>query len=572
MKNNTLHSYHLLSDALIESCNNNQISFKSNIDKELSIPDYFKMVRFEKKFDEGCRVIGDGFQMLCQTTGSINKSEPVGRCPDNNESYRIYGKEDNQRYYNYLVIEENDGYTLFGFTSCRRFAGFFEFSDGQVTAILDGENITLEPGENMLESVAVFEGETLAEVHEQFAAAIAINHPPRAHVSDAAPIGWCSWYAYYASVSADDISTNLDQMTSDLKDIEWVLLDDGYQAFMGDWLTPSERFTGGVKAVIEGIKARGKRPAIWMAPFIAEPGSALFREHPEWFVRSETGETLKAEDITYGGWRCLPWLMLDTSQKAVCDYLTQTVKTMRDEWGVELFKLDANYWGALKGKRANPQVTGVEAYRLGMEAIAKGAGDAWLLGCNAPMWPSLGMVDAMRVSDDVERVPHRFSQIARESFFRSWQHQRLWHIDPDCVTLTDIPGQETDDAAYRYHRDAVAAVGGLLLSGDPLAELDSFARASFTRLIQRSQLTSLPVQFTDLSLNYGKLVLESGDTLHAVITYLKESWEPVSVTLQSDIAADWFDYWSGEKLNLEPQNFWVINLSSENRSQLVISK
>lgn len=227
---------------------------------------------------------------------------------------------------------------------------------------------------------------------------------------------------------------------------------------------------------------------------------------------------------------------------------------MREEWGVELFKLDANYWGALKGKRANPQVTGIEAYRRGMEAIAKGAGDAWLLGCNAPMWPSLGMVDAMRVSDDVERVPHRFSQIARESFFRSWQHQQLWHIDPDCVTLTDIPGQETDDAAYRYHRDVVAAVGGLLLSGDPLAEMDSSAKASFSRLIQRSQLSSAPVQFTDLSLNYGKLALESGETLHAAMTYLKDDWEQLTVTLQNDKAVDWFDYWSGEKLNHERRN------------------
>ncbi|MBV7299158.1 glycoside hydrolase family 36 protein [Enterovibrio paralichthyis] len=572
MNNNTLQSYSLLSDLLIESKRNDQIALKIISDKEINLPEYFPVIRFEKKFNENCRVIGDGFQMLCQTTGSINNNESVGRCPDNNESYRIYGKDDKQRYYNYLVIEESEGYTLFGFTSCHRFAGFFEFTDGQVTAVLDGEYITLEPGEHHLESVDVFEGKTLAEVYEQFAAAIAVNHPPRAHVADASPIGWCSWYAYYAGVSAEDIGTNLDQMRGDLNDIEWVLLDDGYQAFMGDWLTPSERFTGGVKAVIDDIKARGKKPAIWMAPFIAEPGSAVFREHPEWFVRAENGQTLKAEDVTYGGWRCLPWLMLDTSQQAVCDHLTQTVKTMREEWGVALFKLDANYWGALKGKRANPQVTGIEAYRRGMEAIAKGAGDAWLLGCNAPMWPSLGMVDAMRVSDDVERVPHRFSQIARESFFRSWQHQQLWHIDPDCVTLTDIPGQETDDAAYQYHRDVVAAVGGLLLSGDPLAEMDSSARASFSRLIQRSQLTSAPVQFTDLSLNYGKLALESGETLHAAMTYLKDDWEPVTVTLESDKAIDWFDYWSGEKLNHEPQKFWVINLSSENRSQLIISK
>lgn len=32
------------------------------------------------------------------------------------------------------------------------------------------------------------------------------------------------------------------------------------------------------------------------------------------------------------------------------------------------------------------------------------------------MWPSLGLVDAMRVSDDVERHSHRFEQIAKETF------------------------------------------------------------------------------------------------------------------------------------------------------------
>lgn len=128
--------------------------------------------------------------------------------------------------------------------------------------------------------------------------------------------------------------------------------------------------------------------------------------------------------------------------------------------GVELFKLDANYWGTLKGLRYQSGVTGVEAYRMGMQAIAQGAGEAWLLGCNAPMWPSLGLVDAMRVSDDVERRRQRFAQIAKETFYRSWQHRQLWQIDPDCATLVSLADQATDLASYEFHRNVLLACGG----------------------------------------------------------------------------------------------------------------
>ncbi len=138
------------------------------------------------------------------------------------------------------------------------------------------------------------------------------------------------------------------------------------------------------------------------------------------------------------------WYMLDTTLPAVQEHLTRVFKVMREEWGIELFKLDANYWGALPGQRYQTGTTGIEAYRMGMEAIAEGAGDALLLGCNAPMWPSLGLVDAMRVSDDVERSPKRFEQIAKETFLRSWQHNRLWLVDPDCATLISLPNQKAE--------------------------------------------------------------------------------------------------------------------------------
>lgn len=77
-----------------------------------------------------------------------------------------------------------------------------------------------------------------------------------------------------------------------------------------------------------------------------------------------------------------------------------------------------------------------------------------------------GLVDAMRVSDDVERNADRFCQIARETLMRSWQHRQLWQIDPDCLTLTSLPNQSADRASYEFHRNLLLASGGLLLSGD----------------------------------------------------------------------------------------------------------
>ena len=75
------------------------------------------------------------------------------------------------------------------------------------------------------------------------------------------------------------------------------------------------------------------------------------------------------------------------------------------EWGCTYFKLDANFWGAMHGGRFHdPRATRVEAYRRGMEAIRRGAGDSFLLGCNHPIWPSAGLIHGSRSSNDIKRT------------------------------------------------------------------------------------------------------------------------------------------------------------------------
>ncbi|USD40170.1 alpha-galactosidase [Vibrio sp. SCSIO 43135] len=558
---------------LLDEVQGNEVTFRYIGLHNHPIPSDYQLFTCEFDFEHSATLLGDGFQMLAQTTGTFEQPVDIGRCPDNSPSYRIYGRQQNKRYYNYLVVEDSVGYTLFGFTSCSRFAGYFEVSQEehsvQISANIDGEDTyPLDWDSTELESVVVLNGESLSGLYQRYSDLISQRHPPRAGVESKAPIGWCSWYAYYADVNEDNIRQNLEVMSGDLSNLEWVLLDDGYQAFMGDWLTPSDKFSGGVKELISDIKRKGKKPAIWLAPFIAQPESKVFKQHPNWFVRHPNGELLKAEDVTYGGWRCTPWYVLDTSHPEVQEHLTHVVRVMREEWGVELFKLDANYWGTLKGKRHVSGVTGVQAYRLGMEAIAEGVKDAWLLGCNAPMWPSLGLVDAMRVSDDVERNPKRFEQIAKETFYRSWQHRKLWQIDPDCATFVSLANQATDRSNYEFHRNTLLTCGGLLLSGDPLPELTPFAKTALSKLMLRQRHNQNAARFTSLSLHHAFLELTDRNQLHCLFNYHEDAKE---VTLTSDHPVYWYDYWTGEKLTEEPVQVVEIPLEAGLTSRAIIT-
>jgi alpha-galactosidase len=70
-------------------------------------------------------------------------------------------------------------------------------------------------------------------------------------------------------------------------------------------------------------------------------------------------------------------------------------------WGFDYLKLDFLYAGALPGVRhtAMPRES---AYRQGLKVMREAMGeDAYFLTCGAPILPSLGLCDALRVGPDV---------------------------------------------------------------------------------------------------------------------------------------------------------------------------
>lgn len=281
----------------------------------------------------------------------------------------------------------------------------------------------------------------------------------------ALPAGWCSWYTYWNAVTAQDIVDNIEVIETNDLGIEVVQVDDGYQHDIGDWLDGRPGF-GDLDEVARRIADTGRTPGLWTAPFLVGADSDLAAAHPEWLVGGAVAcERHWGQEIR----------VLDVTHPDAAEHLVDVFAALRDR-GFMFHKIDFVYGGAMVGERRD-DVTPIEAYRRGLELIRAGAGeDAVILGCGAPLLPSVGLVDAMRISPDV--MPNwmpdleDISQPGMRSALaagraRAWMHGRLWVNDPDCVLVR--PEVERPGPWAEY----VETLRGLAVSSDPLPRLDA---------------------------------------------------------------------------------------------------
>jgi len=283
-----------------------------------------------------------------------------------------------------------------------------------------------------------------------------------------APTGWCSWYHYFTRVTEADMLENLEWIDRLALPIEVVQLDDGYEAEIGDWLTLSNRFTS-LQDLIGRIRAAGRRAGIWVAPFLVGARSQLAATHPDWLV----GPPGQPVDAGYNWGQQL--YALDTTHPGARAYLAEVFGTFHT-WGIDYFKIDFIYAGAIPGRRS-ADVPALAAYRDGVQLIRDAIGDSYLLGCGAPILASVGLFDAMRISPDtapyIEPRDGDLSQPSSRAAIitgvgRAFQQGRFWVNDPDCLIVRpSVEGRE----AWAAH---VARYGGLRASSDRLAELDDW--------------------------------------------------------------------------------------------------
>jgi alpha-galactosidase len=508
--------------------------------------------------DADTPVYAEGFTMLTQTAGTLG--EPIDLAYPDRKHYRIPEPEDLRTVYGMMMIGSGINRTLLGFTSCKRFVGRFSFSATRLRTSIDTENLTLKPGESWaLEDLFIDTARPREQMLSTLATRIESNHPRLRH--DPPPAGWCSWYWFGARVKSSDITSNLDWIAENAPRLKYIQIDDGYQPIMGDWLETGKAFGGDVKGVLEQIKQKGFEPAIWVAPFIASENSHLFQRHPDWFVKDDAGKPLRSDRIGFGGWRQGPWYCLDGTHPEAQKHLENVFATMRNEWGCTYFKLDANYWGALHGGvHHDPRATRVEAYRRGMAAVLKGAADSFILGCNHPLWPSLGVIHGSRSSGDIQRSWETVSSTARQNLLRNWQNGRLWWNDPDCVVLVDKPGSaarrnraDLTDNEFQFHATAIYAAGGLVLDGDDLPRITPARKAMLDKLIPP---VGVAAQFPDESLDLGITHLPDRK-MYALFNW---SEAPVDRWISFDARSTLKDYWTGKDLGTHDASYKVTQL------------
>ena len=494
----------------------------------------------------------ESFQMLAQNGGTLAAPEDWGNYPDR-KHYKLEEPEGLRTTHGMLLLRPTGAdQILLGFGSCRRFDGRISFDAKRLLVSLDCEGMELAPGESwQLEEFFCEAGPVREALLNDLGARIEKNHPRRTGFK-APPLGWCSWYCFGPKLTVPDIRRNLDWIATNAPQLRYIQIDDGYQPWMGDWLETGKSFGGDIKSVLREIRDRGFEPAIWLAPFVASPESKLFRDHPDWFVKDADGKPLRSDKVGFGGWRLGPWYALDGTHPEAQKFLEQTFRTMRQEWGCTYFKLDANYWGALnQGHFYDPKATRIEAYRRGMQAALRGAGDAFILGCNHPIWPSLGLIDGARSGNDISRDWEHIRDDGRQNLLRGWENGRFWWNDPDCAVLSpgmvmDISGKMTGQTGLPlnevlFHATTVHASGGMMLSGDDLPALAPEQLEMLRKLIPP---TGRAASFADETLTVGRTPNGKGEYLYLF------NWgdAPVERVVKLAGRVSLKNYWTGEVL------------------------
>jgi len=468
-----------------------------------------------------------------------------------------------------VVQPESKAGMLMGFVSMKEQMGTItaevrDFAEGQlvVTAESFTEDLPLVPGGRLkserLMLLPFYNGFKGLEQYADFVA-----REMKARTPQRVPTGWCSWYYYFSEVTEDDVLKNLEFLAEnrDRYPVEYVQLDDGYQTAIGDWLSVNEKFPHGIKWLCEQIRRKGFKPGLWLAPFCVGANSKLYRQHPDWVVRDAEGNPI----VAFRHWNTEIY-GLDCTHPAAQSFLKRVFDTIIHDWGIEYVKIDFLFAGALRGRRADPNATSIQAYRRGLEIIREAVGERFILGCGAPLGPTIGLVDAMRISEDVGPVWEddcSVSTAIKATFSRYFIHRKWWINDPDCLIVRQDHTQLNLDEV-RSLATVIALSGGTLFSSDDLTSLTEERRRLLQVLLPVDTRSAVPI---DLFERKAPQVFVS--TLENGVLVGVLNWEDEFIDLQLPLgeigmgggkAVHVFEFWEERYLGRFQDSIWLHNI------------
>lgn len=331
----------------------------------------------------------------------------------NNDEYILIGS-----------LNERDGFTLIRVLS----------SDGEVSFEKDCEGKCFEGEFTALDIIAV--NGTENEVFDKYFELSGIK------CREAKPLrGYTSWYRHYQDISEDKLLHDLEGISA-AGGMDIFQIDDGFQKGVGDWLKiDCEKFPHGMKYVSDKIHEQGLLSGLWLAPFVCEKNSYIFRHRKDMLLTDENGEPVPAGCNWSGSFA------LDIYNPDVVKYLEKVFDTVLNKWGFDLVKLDFLYAACIIPHNGK---TRGEVMNDAMQLLRRLVGDKLILGCGVPLASAFGVVDYCRIGCDVglnwndnmimqlthrERVSTKNSML--NTIFRRQLDKRAFLNDPDVFLLRD---------------------------------------------------------------------------------------------------------------------------------------
>ncbi len=257
---------------------------------------------------------------------------------------------------------------------------------------------------------------------------------------------WSSWNQYKKEFKFDILKSQLDyfQGLDEKLPFQAVLIGDGYCTH-GDWLKPNNKWPGGHDRAAREIYQYGYKAGIWIAPFMVDEKSDLFKQHPRWLIKDHDNNPIPEWEDPNGN-----HYALDGSHPEVKKYIRRVFKSLR-KTGYTFYKIDFMDWGYKNSpniKRAELGKTSFQIFREICTIIREemGEGSYWLSSLS-PFSPMIGFADGMRISNNIlsEWDDGNVKNMIQESFYNHYFNNILWQNDPDILHINNQNNSFTED-------------------------------------------------------------------------------------------------------------------------------
>lgn len=151
------------------------------------------------------------------------------------------------------------------------------------------------------------------------------------------PVLLNSWEAAYFDINEKRL-LNLARAGKEVG-IELFVMDDGWfgnrdddTQSLGDWTVNTKKLPGGLKSLVDKVRALGLAFGIWVEPEMVNEKSKLYEEHPEWVLRIPEKPHSQGRNQ----------MILDLSNREVQDYIIDSMKKVFSAADISYVKWDMN--------------------------------------------------------------------------------------------------------------------------------------------------------------------------------------------------------------------------------------